>query len=507
VLILLLLAGTTWFLATRGFLQHWGFRHFARQVLKEFPEMGAPARPWPVSDSDRSLVRAARPQTAADLYTISNIWPVKLSFSREQWRAMQPQRVKPVMNISSPDGKLTLRNPNARRSGLAGVLGFDFPWAEARLDFGDTAFERVAVRYRGNGTFLNSLYGPKQSFKVDLNKFQKKQNLGGVHTLNLVNAIPDNSYLHDALAEKVFRELGVPAPRTAYAYLTLDVPGEFNHQALGLYLLIENIDARFAEERFGDKSTPIFKPVTGDLFKDLGSSWSAYADIYDLKTKATDSEKQRIIDLAQLVTHAGDDEFARRLPDLLDIDEFAAFVAGHVLLSSYDGFLANGQNFYIYIDPKTQKIGFIPWDQDHAWGEFGYVGTADEREHASIWEPASYNFHFLRRVMKLGAFRESYRRTLERALAETFTAERLFAEIDQLAAQIRRAVAAESEYRLKRFDQAVSSEWLPGPRDGVAEGPKAPVHQIKRFITNRIPSVRDQLEGKAEGKKLNRKHF
>jgi hypothetical protein len=277
----------------------------------------------------------------------------------------------------------------------------------------------------------------------------------------------------------LFRDLGVPAPRTAYAYLTVDVPGHSADQPLGLYVLIEDIDANFAADRFGAKDVPIFKPVTPDLFKDLGDDWKAYAGIYDLKTKATPAQLERVIQFARLVTAADDAEFAQRLPEYLDFEEFAGFLAGHVLTASYDGFLANGQNYYLYLNPRDNKFGFIPWDQDHGWGEFGYVATADLRERASIWQPSSYNNRFLERVLKVEAFHNVYRRRLDRALAE-------------------------SDFRLKRFDLALSTNWIKGPRDGAPEGPKAPVHQIKRFITNRVKSVQDQLDGKAKGAILKR---
>jgi hypothetical protein len=77
-------------------------------------------------------------------------------------------------------------------------------------------------------------------------------------------------------------------------------------------------------------------------------------------------------------------------------------------------------------------------------------------------------------------------------------------QIDELAAVIRPAVAAESDFRLKRFDLAVSTNWVSGPRDGAPEGPKAPVHQMKRFISNRVSSVRGQLDGTAQGVLLHR---
>ena len=101
--------------------------------------------------------------------------------------------------------------------------------------------------------------------------------------------------------------------------------------------------------------------------------------------------------------------------------------------------------------------------------------------------------------MKVGAFREIYRRRLDTALADLFTVPRLYQQVDQVASLIRPAVAAESDFRLKRFDLAVSTNWLKGPRDGAPEGPRAPVHQIKRFIANRAHSVREQLDDKAQG--------
>lgn len=501
--VFLTLAFTMKWLAESGRLTAWFIRFGGQQLVRDIPALAQPARPWPITPEDKRLTAHLRPETSADLYNLTNIWTAHLSFTPAQWRAIQPGHVQPIGNMMGPDGHLTLRNPKAQRNGLAGVIGIDFGWSEAKLDFGDTHFDRVAVRYRGNGTFVNSLYGPKQSFKIDLNKFVKKQTLGGVDKLNLVNAIPDSSYIHDALAEQLFRELGTPAPRTAYCYLTVDAPEKYTNQAFGLYVMVENIDSDYAKDRFGSRDIPIFKPVTPYLFKDIGPSWTNYAAIYDLKTKATAGQLQRVVDFAQLVTHADDEEFARKLPEYLDLEEFAAFLAGHVLISAYDGFLENGQNYYLYLDPKSNRFGFIPWDHDHSWGEFGYVGTADQREHASIWRPATYNFTFVDRVLKVESFRKIYRAKLGQALARSFTTDRLFPQIDALAALIRPAVAAESDFRLKRFDQAVSDQWVPGPREnGNPEGPKAPVHQLKRFITNRIPAIREQLEGKSEGARL-----
>jgi spore coat protein CotH len=500
-----LLVASFAYLATHGYLNLYFLQMSAKQALKDVPELAIPANPWPQNDAEKSSMASGTPKKSEELFLWNRIWPARLSFSGSDWQRIKPSHIEPIPNMMGSDGRLILRNPKAKRSGLSGVVGLEFDWTEAQLDFGGQHFEKVAARYRGNGTYINSLYGPKQSFKVDLNKFTKKQKLAGLKELNLLNSVPDNSYMFDALSERLFRDLGVPAPRTSYAYLTLNAPGTFTNQPLGLYVVVENIDSTFAEDRFGSKDTPIFKPVTYDLFKDLGDDWNAYAAIYDLKTKATDAEENRVIAFSRLVTHASDDEFARKLPEFLDLEEFAAFLAGHVLLSSYDGFLSNGQNFYLYLDPRSNRFGFISWDQDHSWGEFRYVGTVEGREEASIWEPASYKFHFLERVMKVEAFRKAYRNRLEAALRDLFTVDRLYAQVDELATSIRTAVSAESQFRLKRFDEAVTNKWTPGPRNGgPPEGPLSRVHQIKRYIPNRIESIREQLDGKSNGERLQR---
>jgi len=170
-----------------------------------------------------------------------------------------------------------------------------------------------------------------------------------------------------------------------------------------------------------------------------------------------------------------------------------------VLVANYDSLLTYGQNYYVYLDPRTERFGFIPWDLDQAWGSFPQFGTAMARERASIWHPWSGRNRFLQRVMAVEEFRQLYRQRMEELLANAFRPDRLYARIDELAPVIRDAVAAESTYRLRLFDQAVNTNWLAGPRDSDGDDQSRPVHQVKRFIVNRAKSVRAQLDGKSKG--------
>jgi spore coat protein CotH len=314
--------------------------------------------------------------------------------------------------------------------------------------------------------------------------------------------------MSEALAYEFFRDAGVPAPRTAYAWLSVSVAGQWERKPFGLYLMEEVVGAAFAAERFGSRKAPLFKPSTYKLFDYMGDDWSAYAPIYDLKTQATLKQRQRIIEFAQLVTSASDQAFAAHVGDFLDLDEFARFLAAEVLLPNYDSILTTGQNFYLYLDPASNKIGFIPWDLDAAWGNF-WIGTKGEQQQSSIWRPWVGENRLLERVMGVEEFRRIYRTHLEDFLARLYVPERLNQRIDAIAAAIRDPIAAESAYRLDKFEQTVGLKPI-APDRGWQFGINHPVpfrdflspYDLKRFIAGRARSARSQLSGESQGKVL-----
>jgi spore coat protein CotH len=452
------------------------------------------ARPWPTNAAtprrDASALR--NPQ---DLYRTTNIWHAHLSFTRVQWKALELKRIGPMPNFDRPEGLMHLRNPQARRSGVVGVLGFEFDWTHANFELGGVAFTNVAARVKGN---VRSLYEPTRAYKVDLNKFVPGQKLGGLDELTFNSLVWDYSCLGEALAYEFFREAGVPAPRTAYAWLSASVATKWEQKPLGLYLMVEAVDNEFAAERFGSKATPVFKPVTYTLFEHLGNEWSAYAPIYDLKTKATPEQQRRVIDFSQLLSSATDAEFAARVGDFLDLDEFARFLAGQVLLPNYDGILSDGQNFYLYLDPRSNKFGFIPWDLDAAWGNI-WIASRAESERASIWHPWLGENRFIERLMAVQEFRRIYRSHLEDLLSRLYVPDRLHRRIDEIAAVIRDPIAAQSALRLDKFEQEVG--WKPvHPSPGEWRNTfNRPAHELKRFIDKRAESVRRQLDEKSRG--------
>ncbi len=474
-----------------GHLMSWLIPWGAKRSLAEYPELGLPPRHW----SEAGL-QLADMSERADLFGPTNIWRADFNFTAKQWAGITPSKIQPA-NLFRQDGTILLRNPNAKRSGLAGVLGIEFNWTQANLQFGGQSFTNIAARYRGNGTYVSSLYGKKQSIKIDLNKSHPGQKIFGIDKLNFNNLVEDATFMHDALGYALFRAAGVAAPRTAYVWMTIQIEGQAKSDPRGFYLMLENIDARFAKDRFGTSKTPVFKPVTPDLFLYLGEDWAPYAPIYDLKTEATERQKQQVIQFAKCLTQDDDETFARRVEDFLDLDQFSRYLASIVLIASYDGFLSNGQNFYMYLDPQSNRFGFIPWDLDHGWGDFPFVGTASDRDQASIWRPWAGKHRLLERVMKVERFRELYRQQLDELLKREFNPDRLEPIVNGIAAVIEQPIEYDNSFRHQRFKVAVGDDWGDPPPN--VDAALRPVNAIKRFIAARSTSVRDQLNGTSEG--------
>lgn len=445
---------------------------------------------------------AASVQSAADIFRPTNLWTVRLEFTDAEYRALGPNRIAAMSMKPPTNGGPVLLNPQAQRNGLAGMLGFEFPWSSAAVEMGGRRFTNVGVRFKGNGTYLGGVSSLKKPLKLDLARSAKDQSFGGRTILNLGNLSADFTCLSDALAYEFFRDAGVPAPRTAYARVFHTIAGrpEVQDRLLGLYTVVENPDREWAQEAFGTKGVALFKPVTAAPFTDLGNEWTNYHRIYDPKTKTTAAQQQQVIRLSQLVSHAPDAEFNQRVAEWVDFDESARFFACEALLANYDGIFSQGQNYLVFHDPRSNRFGFLPWDLDHSWGEFPLIGTAEQREQCSIDRPWVHENRFLERLWKQPEFAVKYRAELRRLLEALFIVERLDRRIDELAAAIRPAVAEMTPMRLEKFEHAVSGTISTESREG--RDPfdiNRPGWQLKRFIRARAEHVRRQLAGEVTG--------
>src|SRR5258706_7746010 len=424
---------------------------------------------------------------------------------------------------ATPFLRIRLQGDEGHRNGLASAMGVEFKYVHADFEFEGQQFKDVAVRFKGNGTWLQSRGSDKRSMKVEINHFNKDQKLAGVTTLNLHNDVTDSSWMNEVLSHRLFRDAGIPAARFAYARVYLTVPGKADHKYIGLYSIVENVDKHFVQDNIGGKKGALLKPVSNELFAYMGADWTRYNQTYDPKTNLNKRDKQRIIDFCKLLESADDAEFSSKLANYLDLDEFSRFMAVTVYLSTLDSILVIGQNYYVHID-AAGKFQFLPWDLDHSFGQFPLVGTQEQREQLSINHPWRGNNRFLERVFNVAEFKKLYLDHLADFSKGIFKPERFAKQVDELAAAIRPAIVEESSDKLARFDAIVAGNPIEpigfGPPPRPTTQPAAPpvkpdatsrpvppdtrpgpqrwlIKPIKAFVPIRTQSLLDHLSAKS----------
>ncbi|MGH9240281.1 MAG: CotH kinase family protein [Vicinamibacterales bacterium] len=408
--------------------------------------------------------------TQSDFFSPTKVWTANLTLSADAWRALQPRQGQGG-GFGFGGGRFL--GPPGGRNGVAGRQGIEFDYVRGTLQIDDWTFRDVAVRYKGNGSYLRATRAgsDKISLKVDLNKHVKGQKLAGLTTINFQNNITDVGWMNEVLAYRLYRDAGALAPRTTYAQVYLTVEGQGEKRYLGLYSISENVDENFADDRFGTKKGAIFKPSTQDLFTDWGANWAAYNQSYDPKTDLTEAQKQRVMAFGRLVSKATDEEFAAQIGDYLDLDDFARYFAVLVWIANHDSLLQNGQNFYTYLHPETNRMHFIAWDQDFSFGNGrNYSGGV------SIYSPWNGNNRFLSRVYAVDAFRSKYLARMAELSESLFVPDRFARQVAEIGPAIRPSIALEGKEWLTTFDEVVAG--------GAG---------IVPYVTNRATFVRAEL--------------
>ena len=409
------------------------------------------------------------PSAASDaFFSATRLHTAHLTLSADQWAAMQPSGGSRFGGFGGGFGGNGFQGPEGARNGVAARAGVVFEYAHASLDLDGRTYRDVAVRYKGNGSYMQGSREGKISLKVDLNKFVPGQQVAGATTLNFQNNITDISWMNEVLAYRLYRDAGTLAPRSSYVKVYLTVAGQFARRYWGLYSISENVDLNFTEERFAVKTGAIIKPSTRAPFTYLGDNWAAYNQTYDPKTDLTDAEKSRIIEFCRLVSNASDAEFQARIGEYLDLDQFARYFAVLAWIANSDSILGIGQNYYVYMHPKTRKFIFSAWDQDFSFGR----GTPAATIHYP-WQGINV---FLGRVYAVEAFRAAYLARMNEFSKTLFRPERFERQIREIAPVIRPAVEEEGR------------QWL-APFDAIAAG----TNGIVPFVRSRAAFVEREL--------------
>ena len=466
---------------------------------------------------------------AAQFWTADRVHTIHLRVTSQQWQMMQPIRVgqnrqllvasamprpstqpstRPVLKVAaaSPVTQPTTRPEGERLD--PNFYGMEFAYVKAAFDCDGVALKDVGFRQRGNSSYnwgVNSGY--KRPFKVSFKHFVDGQKLHGITGFYLNNNAFDPSFLRETVSYEAFRDMGVPAPRTTFALVYLTIDGRIEHQYLGLYTLIEELDSKaFLKEHFDSAKGLMLKPWSIHGLPYLGEQWEPYEAYYNSRTEPTPKTARRTIDFIKLVNYADDETFRKEIADYLDVDEFLRWLTVEVVLVNLDTVFYTGHNFYLYLNPEDKRFSFLPWDLNLSFASYTSPAPVDPQIHLSLIRPHTGEARIIDRILAMPQYRELYFKHVREFLAGYFQSERLCARIDALQAVLAKADAAADAAWRARFIKPTTN---PTTQPAVNIPPRPvtvwmgwqgqPAIPLKTFITRRTDAVNAQLAGDTDG--------
>jgi putative membrane-bound dehydrogenase-like protein len=425
-----------------------------------------------------------------DVFGPSKVWTIHLEIPAREYEALQPGQGGGFGFPGGPPKQPAPKGPQDKRDSERNLFGTEFPWVQADLAVDGKTWKKIGIRYAGDITYFASAQGLKRPMKIAFDKFGG----GTFHGLAAfdLHAMPlDPANGREVLAYAVFRSAGVPAPRTAFAEVTLTVPGKYAKETLGLYVLVETVDRRFLADRFGTDTGTLMKPFQVRSVDYFGDDWERWKGAYRPQSEPTREEIGRVMAFAKLVNQAKDDEFQKEIAAYLDVDAFLRFLAANTLTSNLESALALGHNYHLYLNPTSNKFVFIPGDLEFAFGNFLLMGNANEVMDLSLTHPYPGDNKLVDRLLAIKEVNERYQSLLRDLSAKQFTRERLLKEIDAIESATKEVLAREK----RAADARKKGPAGFGPPGGVAPQPP----DLRTFAERRTASIADQLAGKSKG--------
>ena len=331
---------------------------------------------------------------------------------------------------------------NARRQ----YAHIDYPYTlvEASVSIDGVVFPRVGIRKKG---FLGSQNSIRPSLKIKLNHVDEKGQIDGLTDLTFNNNQQDVSLVSQFMGYGLFNAIGSPAPRCAYAKLTV------NGQNMGIYAHVEGIHRSLLERAFGNDNGVLYEGTVVDFYP----GWTGS---FEHKLGPEEVGRQKIQQLIEILEQA-DENMELAIGKLVDLDSFYTFWAMEGLLSFWDGYSGNRNNFFFYLNPETDKFHFIPWGADCMFEKYSPI--RDDRR-----DPVSVKIQGLiaNRLYQLESGRQRYERTLRKIIEQHWDDTALLGETERIEALLKPHLTIGEETKTQQaIKGAVQTEAEESERD------------------------------------------
>ena len=289
--------------------------------------------------------------------------------SEDNWAAMLNDMTANYGSFGSETGS---GGPGGAGGGL--VTSDEDPiYVPAEVFYNGKEWYKVGVRFKGNSS-LQSTWGSgilKLAFKMNFDKYEddypqiENQRFYGFKKFSLKNNYADKSMLREKVAADVFKNAGLAVSHTAF--YTLYVDHGDGPEYFGLYTLVEEVDNTVIDTQFSSDDGNLYKP------EDYGASFTEGTFNEDGFEKKTNEDEADWTDIKALFSalHASTrttDPAAWRagLDAIMDTDVFLHYLAVNTVIQNWDTYGRMPHNYYLYNSPDTNKLTWIPWDNNEA---------------------------------------------------------------------------------------------------------------------------------------------
>ncbi|MCU0242268.1 MAG: CotH kinase family protein [Vicinamibacteria bacterium] len=303
---------------------------------------------------------------------------------------------------------------------------------------------QVGLRSRGFGTRNET----KPGIKVDFNKYIKGQSFQGYKALVLDNLLQDPTGIRERLSFSVFEAMGIFAPRTAHARLTV------NSEYWGLYAATEAVTKPMLMNRFGEDGGNLFD-YEYDVFYDfyyLGDDPARYIPVpFQPQTNEDSLDPSGLIAFIRTVNAADDEVFLDQLGAFIDITRFLTYIATENAIVEKDGFIGDWgmNNFYLYQYEGMDRFVLIPWDKDVTFTDAEWP----------IYRNVNDNI-LTQRLLSIHEVRNNYDAILRKAVTDYVNARWLTPQLESAYEQVRAAMLADTKKPWTNEEFEVSVEQL-----------------------------------------------
>jgi uncharacterized protein (TIGR03437 family) len=210
----------------------------------------------------------------------------------------------------------------------------------------------------------------KPSLDFNFAHYTKTQTFLGLAFVVLKAGNEDPSDLHEWISMKLYRKMGLPAPREAPAQLFI------NGQLLGFYYIVEHEDETFLARDFGENGGYLYEWEFADYYEfgNLGTNPNSYSQFLDLKTDQSAPDLTNFVSLIQAINApiSSETTYIGGLSPYLDPKLFLNYCATENVLAEEDGVLdglSGLNNFYLYQFQNSTLYQMIAWDKDRTFSD------------------------------------------------------------------------------------------------------------------------------------------